>query len=169
MEKVATQFGLVYLKEIVFPSTQVVKVLQQYDPDLRGVTIGRVYFQNIADGRIRCLELFQASSLDDQHPQKMEATLERISLLTDPCSSSPKTPIDHLALEFSSIEEIQKIHNQIHELSSELLMPYQEKVSYNPGDGSTQTKVLLRSSTTTAFNKIIEFVHYDKTIPLLGF
>ena len=162
LKKIAAQFGLVYLKDIVFPSTQVVKVLQQHDPDLRGVTIGRIYFQNISDGKIRCLELFQPSSLDEQYPQKIEATEERFVLLTAPFSSSSQTPIDHLALELSTTEDVQKIHDHIRQLTSEILMPYQEKISYNSGDGSTQTKVLLRDSTTTVFNKIIEFVHYER-------
>lgn len=161
LKKLSPELGLVAFMEIVFPSTQVVKVLQHYDPNISGVTIGRMYFQDISNGQIRCLELFQASSQDDQCPQKITATEDRLLLLTAPSSSSLQTPIDHLALEVGAIEDVQSIHDRIHQLASETLMPYQKTISYNPGDGSTQTKVLLRDSTETVFNKIIEFVHYE--------
>lgn len=161
LNKMALELDLVTVRQIVFPSTQVVKVLQQHDPDLRGVMIGRIYFQDVGNGKVRCLELFQASSQDEQYPQNIAATEERLSLLTAPCSHSVQTPIDHLALEVNTIEDVQSIHKRIHQLASETIKPYQEHISYNPGDGSTQTKVLLRDSSESVFNKIIEFVHYD--------
>ena len=158
---IAPQIGLIHLRDIVFPSTQVVKVLQKHDPDLRGVTIGRIYFQSTENGKIRCLELFQASPQDEKFPQNIEATKARLFLLTASQSNSLLTPIDHLSLQLNTIEDVQNVHDRIHHLSSETLMPYQEKISYNPGDCSTQTKVLLRDSKATAFNKVIEFVHYE--------
>lgn len=162
LARVADQLGLIHLRHIVFPSTQVVKELQRYDPDLRGVTIARIYFQNICDGKIRCLELFQAAPLDEEYPQNIEATKARLLSLTESCSSSLQSPIDHLALELSKVEDVEKMHQHIHGQASENLKLCQERVSYNPGDGSTQTKMLLKDGNAAVFNKIIEFVHYER-------
>ena len=60
-----------------------------------------------------------------------------------------------------TVEEIHQVHARIHELASDTLLPNQNNVSTNPGDGSTNTKALLRDSTETTFNKIVEFVHYE--------
>lgn len=161
LKRMAPQLGLIYLKDLVFPSTQVLKKLQQHDSSLQGVTIGRAYFQNINNGIIKCLELFQASFKDGKFPQNIEATKDRLSLLTKSQSNSLITPIDHLSLELNTIEEVEFIHNRIHDSSSETLLPYHEKISYNPGDGSTQTKALMRHSKTACLNRIIEFVYYE--------
>ena len=160
LDSVAPQLGLLHLRDLVFPSTQVVKTLQQYDPMLQGVTIGRVYFQSPQTGHISCLELFQAAPHDESAPQCIEATQERLSLLVNPASDSI-CPIDHLAIEMGTVEEIHQVHARIHELASDTLLPNQNNVSTNPGDGSTNTKALLRDSTETTFNKIVEFVHYE--------
>lgn len=162
LKRMAPKLGLIHLNDVQFPSTQVVKILQQQDPFLQGVTIARSYFQNVDHGKIRCLELFQTSLQDGLLPQKIETSKERLSLLTEPCSHSMLTPIDHLSLELNTVEDVQCIHDRIYDLSSETLMPYQEKISYNPEDGSTQTKVLMRNSRATSFNKIIEFVYYER-------
>ena len=162
LEEISSQLDLTYLRKLTFPSTQVVKVLKQYDPDLQGVTIGRIYFQSPDRLQIGCIELFQAAPQDEKNPQGIEATQERLFLLTNVKSNSIMSPIDHLSIELSSVEEVEQIHTRIHELRSEILMPNQEEVSWNPGDGSTQTKVLMRDSSKTSFNRIIEFVHYAK-------
>ena len=122
-----------------------VKVLQEKDPAIRGVMIARVYFQNRANGEIKSLELFQAL-------QGIEATQERLSLSA--------LPIDHISIQFKTAEEVQASHDRLLELSSEFIRPYQQQLSYNSGDGSTQTKAVIRDSLETPFNKIIEFVHY---------
>ncbi len=162
IEESAPRLGLTCIRQHVFPSTQVVKVLREQDPNLSGVSIARVYFQNNGDGKIKCLELFQAGSSDEQSPQSIQATQERLSLLSADKSDASFSPIDHLSIEFATIEEIERIHGSIQEFASETLMPYQKEISHNPGDRSTNTKVLIRDSAKAPFNKIIEFVHYEK-------
>jgi hypothetical protein len=162
LKKMAPKLNLIYLRDLVFPSTQVVKILQQDDSTLQGVTIGRAYFQSPETGAIGCLELFQAAPLDEKKPQNIQATQERISLLSSSNKNSPLSPIDHISIELSRVEQVQKIHENIHKLASETLKPNQKEISHNPGDGSTQTKVLLRNSKEASYNKIIEFVHYKK-------
>lgn len=162
LKKIAPQLRLVYLRDLVFPSTQVVKVLRQHDPNLREVAIGRVYFQNVSDNRIGCIEAFQTAPLDETMPQPIKATQERLALLTSDKNSSTISPIDHISVALDSIEEVQKIHQRILDHSSSTLRPAQMKVSHNPADGSMNTKVLLRDSPESAFSKIIEFVHYAK-------
>lgn len=162
LDSMAAQWGLIYLRDLVFPSTQVVKVLQEHDPGLQGVTIGRVYFQDPKDGRLGCLELFQASPLNGKNPQCLEASRKRLALLTETTNHSALTPIDHLAVELGSVEEVRSIHERILMQASETLMPNQKEISHNPADGSTQTKALLRDSAEEPFHKIIEFVHYAR-------
>ncbi|MCH9621702.1 MAG: hypothetical protein S4CHLAM20_11270 [Chlamydiia bacterium] len=162
MKQLAPELGLIHLRDVVFPSTQVVETLRKHDPNLQGVTIARIYFQNISNGKIRSLELFQTAPLNESCPQKIKTTEERFSLLTAPNSNSFLTPIDHLSIELNSLEEVQNIHNRINLLRSKNLTPCNEKISYNAGDKSSQVKVLLRDSETTAFNKIVEFVYYEK-------
>ncbi len=161
LDRIAPELGLIHLRDLVFPSTQVVKVLQQYDPSLRGVTIGRVYFQSSDSGKIGCLELFQASAQDEKTPQCIEATEERLQLLTSFTGNSKVIPIDHLSIELNDVEEVYRIHERIHKLASDTLTPNQKEVSYNPGDGSTQTKAVMRDFFEAPFNKIVEFVHYS--------
>lgn len=162
LKDVAPKMGLIYLKETIFPSTQVVKMLQQHDPSVQGVTIGRVYFQSLNKGQVGCLELFQASPQDGKTPQFIEATKRRLSLLTCSSSNSIEIPIDHISIELNSIEEVKRTHERIFKATSETLIPNQKNISQNSGDGSTQTKALLRNSKEAPFNKIIEFVHYTK-------
>jgi len=161
LSQIASQLGLIHQHAIVFPSTQVVKVLQQHDPSLKGVTIGRVYFQSLDQGKRGCLELFQASPQDEKNPQNVEATIQRLSLLTKSADPSSIIPIDHLSIELNSVAEVQRIHERIHNLASNTLIPNQKEVSHNPGDGSTQTKAVMRDSIEAPFNKIVEFVHYE--------
>lgn len=162
LEQIAPQLGLNKLKHLIFPSMQVVKVLQEQDPNVKGVTIGRIYFQSDDNGNIRCLELFQASLQNGECPQDIAATQERLSLLTSSKNTSVLAPIDHLSIELSTVEDVQRIHNRIQQLSSETLKPYQKEISHNSGDGSTQTKAIMRDSNEAPFNKIVEFVHYEK-------
>ncbi len=163
LEKYAHLLGLKCIKQQVFPSTQVVKVLREQDPDLSGVTIARVYFQNPSDGKIKCVELFQASSQNERSPQNIRATEERLSLLTATNSGVTFSPIDHLSIQLLTLEEIETVHRRIQELASDTVRPYQKEISHNPGDGSVNTKVLLRDSVEAPFNKIIEFVHYKQS------
>jgi hypothetical protein len=162
LKQIAPNLRFILIRDIVFPSTQVVKVLQKHDPHLQGVTIGRVYLQDSELKQKKCIELFQASTLDEKNPQRIEATRQRLSLLTRGSDTSMVTPIDHLSIELSSIEEVHCVHNRIRERASDTLRLNQMEVSHNPGDGSTQTKALIRSSPEGPFNKIIEFVHYLK-------
>ena len=162
LEQMAPQLGLTKSKHVIFPSTQVVKVLQKHDPDVKGVTIGRIYFQSGETETRKCIELFQASLPDGQSPQSIAATRERLSLLTSSMENSTLTPIDHVSIEFGSVEDVQKIHRRLHQLASETLKPYQKEVSYNSGDGSTQTKAVMRESKEGPFNRIVEFVHYGR-------
>lgn len=162
LNQMAPQLGLINTRNLVFPSTQVVKVLQEHDPKLKGVTIARIYFQSIESGQKGCLELFQTAPQDGKSPQNIEATMQRISLLTATHSSSKQTPIDHLSIQLNSVEEVQSIHQRIHQLASATLKPYQKDISHNSGDGSTQTKALMRDSKNAPFNKIVEFVYYSK-------
>lgn len=129
---------------------------------MKGVTIGRIYFQSDDTGIIKCIELFQASLQDGKCPQHIAATQERLSLLTSSNKNSALTPIDHVSIELSTVEDVQNIHNHIQQLASETLKPYQKEVSHNSGDGSTQTKAVMRESKEDPFNKIVEFVHYNK-------
>lgn len=162
LNEIALNLGLIHLGDLVFPSTQVVKTLREQDPSLQGVTIGRAYFQSIESGQIGCLELFQASPQNEKNPQHIEATQKRLSLLTNSTKNSTSSPIDHISIEVNSVEEVQNIHEHIHKLESVTLQPNQKEVCYNPGDRSTQTKVLIRNSKEAPFSKIIEFVHYAK-------
>ena len=156
---ISPDLGIEYLKQITFPSTQVVQVLKKYDPKLESVTIARVYFRK--NDKTRCLELFQTAPQDETSPQPISETKLRRSLLTAKQSNSPQMPIDHISVQLETVEAVNRTHSQIHKLSSETLQPYHYKISYNPADGSTQTKVLLRDSKEEHFNKIIEFVHYS--------
>lgn len=162
LTEVIPQTGLLKTKEIVFPSTQVVKSLQEFDPDVKGVTIGRVYFKSISTGKTKCIELFQPSLQDGSFPQTIEGSNDRFSLLTARNCSSQQVPIDHLSVEVSDVEHIHRIHQLIHESTCETLQPCVQKIAFNPGDGSTFTKALIRDSTDQPFNKIVEFVHYKK-------
>lgn len=162
LKQISSQMQLVYKKDLVFSSTQIIKVLQRYDPTIKGVTIGRVYLHDKKSDRTACLELFQAAPMDNQNPQCFRATVERLSTLDDNAEESELTPIDHIAIELTSKEDVQEIHEKIHQLASETLRPNQGNVSYNPGDGSTQTKVLIRESIHKPFQRIVEFVHYEK-------
>lgn len=162
LEQAAPHLGLTKLTHLIFPSTQVVKVLQEHDPTVRGVTIGRIYFQSQDFGCVRSIELFQASLQDGTHPQDVSATKERISLLSASKKGSTLMPIDHISIELNKIEEVQSIHSRLHELASETLKPYLKEVSHNPGDGSTQTKAAMRDSPEDPFNRIVEFVHYAR-------
>ncbi len=160
LDKIALKLGLIHLRDQVFPSTQVVKILQQHDPHLQGVTIGRAYFQSIESEQIGCLELFQASLQDEKTPQNIEATQERLSLLTSSAKDSIVSPIDHISIELNTVEDVYNIHDSIMLTISETLRSNQKEVSHNPGDGSTQTKVLIRNTKEEPFYKIVEFVHY---------
>lgn len=162
LKEIAPQIGLINTKNIVFPSTQVVKVLQVFDPTLKGVTIGRLYFQSLDNGDTRCIELFQASTKDDKNPQSIGYTSERFSLLSSLKSDSKQSPIEHLSVEVQTSEEVYRIHQRIHALACDTLFPYQKEVSYNPGDGSTNTKALMRATLEGPFNRIVEFVNYKE-------
>lgn len=160
LNKMAPKIGLNYLKHIIFPSIQVLKVLQKEDSSLQGLTVARVYFKNNDNGLIKCLELFQASSKDEKWPQKIEFTNKRVSQLTKAKKHSTIIPIDHLSIELNRIEDVKCIHDSIYHRSSDTLMPYENEISFNPADGSLQTKVLLRDSKEVNFNRIVEFVYY---------
>jgi hypothetical protein len=162
LKEIAPQLGLINTRNIVFPSTQVVKVLQVFDPTLKGVTVGRLYFQSLDNGDTRCIELFQASTKDDKNPQSIGCTTERFSLLISSKSDSKQSPIEHLSVEVQTSEEVYRIHKRIHALACDTLFPYQQAVSYNPGDGSTNTKALMRATPDAPFNRIVEFVHYKE-------
>ncbi len=158
----------------VFPSVQVVKSLRYHDPNVKGVTIGRIYFTK---NKYRAgLELFQASSLNNQQPQDISFTLQRmISLIISPeklktwrslpgsnhCKLTLPEPVDHIAVMLPSKRSIYTIHQAAKHIDSPNLKLYLDKVAFNPNDKSTNTKIAVRASYSGApFNKIIEFVHY---------
>lgn len=160
IKQIASQEGLVFVKALVFPSTQVVKTLRESDPHIAGVTIARIYLLDGCSGQTKSLELFQASPQDEKSPQSIEATQKRISLLSDTDNDSSLVPIDHLAIQVSSVEEVCTIHNRIQQFVSNTLRPCCQEICYNPGDGSVQTKVMMRTSEYTPFNRVVEFVSY---------
>ena len=161
LQENSQMFGLHYVSHLIFLSTQVVKNLAEEDPEIRGVTIGRIYFRHQVNETIRCLELFQTAMPDGSFPQKVEKTIERLSITLSPDEKPHITPIDHLAIRFGHPDDIKNIHEKIIQAQSEIVRPYQMKVSYNPSDQSTNTKVLFRDSNRSAFNKIVEFISYD--------
>ena len=83
-------------------------------------------------------------------------------LLASSKSDSKQSPIEHLSVEVQTSEEVYRIHQRIHALACDTLFPYQKEVSYNPGDGSTNTKALMRATLEGPFNRIVEFVHYKE-------
>lgn len=150
LKRRAEEWGLAYLGELIFPSVAVVQDLQNSDPNLKGVTVGRIYFQHVGKGFLRSLELFQAAPLDEKDPQSLQATTDRIHL----------RPIDHLAIRLNCEEEIMHLHSRIQQTASKTLQLAVQQISHNPGDGSIHTKAAIRSSEFSPFDRIIEFVYY---------
>ncbi len=155
LTELAPKLGLKYLRHQVFPSTQVVKVLQSQDPNVRGVTIGRIYFSALGHSQIGALELFQVALLNGDHPQDIRHTFERVYSSGD----SKVVPIEHVSIELNSIEAVNGVQKHLSERAQQdaSLKLYQESVSYNPGDGSTNTKFIIEGA---GKKKIVELVHY---------
>ena len=159
--QIAEQLDLGYLSDLVFPSTEVVKLLQKQDSGLKDITIGRVYFKNlIKSPKIASLELFQASSKDGKNPQHFNATQIRLSALCNSFHALDIIPIDHIAVRIDTIDDVQKIHDRISWMRSETAIPALQEVSYNFGDRSAHTKILLRDAEDRPFNRIVEFINY---------
>ncbi len=151
LQEICPPLGFVYLSEKVFASTSVVKLLQKEDPNLKGVTIARVYLQQLPLKTVS-LELFQASPMDEKEPQSIRATQDRLS--------RRKTPIDHLAIRLNSLEEVKSIHQRILTIECENFRRGVDEIAFNPGDGSFHTKALIRSDPNGVFDRLIEFIYY---------
>ena len=153
LKQTTPKLGLIYLGELLFPSRSVVKALQKYDSTLQGVTIGRVYFESMKNGKKGCLELFQPSPKEEAGPQSIEWSERR---------RGGEDTIDHLSIRLNRVEEVLNLHQRIYELKSETILPVMREVSYNSSDGSLHTKALIKNARSSPSNKIIEFVHYDR-------
>ena len=149
LEQIAPRLGLIYLSDLTFASTTVAEELQRRDPGLKGVTIARVYFQNLADSRTGCIELFQVF-------QHLKATQERISAKLD--------PIDHLAIRIDTLQAVQQIHHRIHELTSDRFRCNRKELSSNRRDRTIHTKALMRDAPQGPFHKILEFIYYGSRL-----
>ena len=152
--------------DMVFGSVQVVEALRQFDPDLQGVTIGRTAFRSAADpSQSCCVEVFQPSLRDNSAPQTYDRTLERMANLHAESASagdglSVEPPICHLSIRAPQVEPVYELHEVAQTDTTGMLMPYVENVAVNPADGSTNTKISIRSSIDNpVYNKIIEIVH----------
>lgn len=154
--------------DIIFPSVQVVEALRKTDPDLKGVTIGRIYFHD-QNGMKGCLELFQASLIDNSSPQDYIFTLARHGVLhqnvhllyvTD-FGDFLASPIEHFSIAVNHKDTVYKVHHHIKNSSNENMRLYTRQIAYNPADKSTNTKIAIKSDPKyLVFTKIIEIVHY---------
>ncbi|WP_330924081.1 hypothetical protein [Candidatus Sororendozoicomonas aggregata] len=160
---------------LIFPSVQVVEVFRKTDPQVVGVTIGRIFFTVNGDPATKAgLELFQASALNNQNPQSIEATLQRqaslfmtaseMALLQKKGEASVQRlpePVAHLAIALPNSKQVYAIHNRLGKAQSKTMKLYGAQVAYNPGDNSTNTKFALRDNYPRApFNRIIELISY---------
>ena len=161
---------------LIFPSVQVVAVFQKADPQVAGVTVGRIFFTVNDDPATKAgLELFQSSALNNQNPQSVEATLQRQARLLmtasqkallqkkgEACEQNVTEPVAHLAIALPSRKQVYGIHNMLVKAQSETMKLYGDQVAYNPGDNSTNTKFALKDSYPGApFNRTIELISYE--------
>jgi hypothetical protein len=152
--------------DIVFQSVQVVEALRQFDPDLGGVTIAKTYFADQTMAADHCLELFQPALRDGGSPQCHRHTVERLTNLhiesVGSAGLSLQPPICHLSIEAPDVATVHAIHDVVANDTSGMLMPYVDRVTLNPGDHSTNTKLSIRSHPDSpVYNKIIEVVHLE--------
>lgn len=154
--------------DAVFQSVQVVEALRQFDPDLEGVTIGKICFSAVDEPQTTgCLELFQPALRDGLAPQCHRHTVERMhNLHSDKATEGPVTdlslqpPVCHLSIEAADVATVFELHEVAQRDTSGMLMPYVDRVVENTGDGSTNTKISIRSRPDSpVYNKIIEIVH----------
>jgi hypothetical protein len=162
---------------------QVVQALRHYDKYLKGVTISKIYFKdNKNPGSNGCLELFQVALRDCSFPQNYRYTLARLSNLYANINNKQiykmidrdtnkgyisedggiplVTPICHLSIKAGDIQTVYEVHKAAQNDKTGMIKLYLDKVSTNPGDGSINTKIAIRSDLDIPlYNKIIEVAH----------
>ena len=169
--------------DLVFPSTGVIKDLREVDPALSGVTVARIYFREAPRATARCVELFQAATLAGEDPQQDSYMLARMANLY---ASQDATlykqidvqrregfvglngaiplvsPLSHIALQVADIDAVYAAQRYAEQDDSGWVRPYIDKVSFNPADGSSNAKLLIRSpGKLPLYNTIVEIVHYQ--------
>jgi hypothetical protein len=154
--------------DAVFQSVQVVEALRQFDPDLEGVTIAKIFFaERDRPSATGCLELFQPALRDGSAPQCHRHTVERLANLHSDTSEGGATlsmqpPICHISIEAPDVDTVHAIHDVAKTDTSGMLMPYVDRVVENRGDHSTNTKLSVKSHPDSPlFNKIIEVVYHQ--------
>ncbi|MDR4508195.1 MAG: acyl--CoA ligase [Candidatus Brocadiaceae bacterium] len=174
-----TEYG-----DIIFQSVQVVEALRHFDQHLKGVTIGKIYFKNNQDQKSTgCLELFQVAPRDGSSPQNYRYTLARLANLyanpnrgqtdkmfnrsinkgyiTDDGKIPLVTPICHISIKVNELQTVYDFHNAAKNDKSGMIILYLDKVSSNPGDGSINTKIAIRTnSEIPLYNIIIEVAFF---------
>ncbi len=172
--------------DIVFQSVQVVQALRQTDNHLKGVTIAKIYLKDIQSPSTKgCLELFQVALRDCSSPQNYRFTLARLANLyanenngriykmidrdinkgyiTEDGKIPLVTPVCHISIRARDVQTVYDVHKAAKDDKTGMIMLYLDKVSTNPGDGSVNTKIAIRSDLgTPLYNKIIEVAHFDE-------
>ena len=168
----------------IFPSTQTVEALRQFDPYLEGVTICRIFFIDRHTREKRNLELFQASSEKGFSPQHYTYTLARLAILQlDPeqielinrIEPDLKTgfvtpearipivsPICHLSVQVEEEALIFFLHNMFNKKQAGKIKTYLDEPSSNKADNSFNTKLLACETVEGhhIYNKLLEMVYY---------
>lgn len=147
---------------ILFPSTTVVKDLQQVEQeakgrvDLKEVKIGRIRWSDPAkpERGIKCIEFFQvdgqpAFGNEAYTVQTRKANLESLDnkdmrerILRGEIPTV--NPVDHLSVEVSRPEGVRLIHEALAPANDKSGKPkrYLEEMGFNAGDNSVNTKII---------------------------
>jgi hypothetical protein len=166
--------GIDVVREHVFPSVQVRKALE-YDPDLADVRIARIHFRH-RDSNVN-LELFEATQ-SWQYIALRQASLyaslaqpsHRAKTFTALAQSigGPLEPVGHSAFRVPDAEIVEQIQAVVVEQSSKStppeIRPYADRVSFNPAEGSTNTKFVVRTTTPSGEkidSQILEILSYQ--------
>jgi hypothetical protein len=133
----------------IFPSVQVRRALA-YDPRLADVRIARVYLEG--PSRTVNLEILEAT----QHWLYTAARHRATFAPEGGDEGGPPVPVGHLALAVENRKTVEAVHCGLAEacLREILSTPYGDEISFNPGDGSINTKFRARGG------PIIELVSY---------
>ncbi|MCP5003214.1 MAG: hypothetical protein GY941_04565 [Planctomycetes bacterium] len=172
--------------DIVFQSVQVVKALRHTDKQLKGVTIAKIYLKDNKNPSTKgCLELFQVALRDRSFPQNYRFTLARLANLyanvnnwriykiigrdinkgyiTEDGKIPLVTPVCHISIRARDVKTVHDVHKAAMDDKTGMIMLYLDRVSTNPGDGSVNTKIAIRSDLDIPlYNKIIEVAHFDE-------
>lgn len=169
-----TRNGATVEGNLIFNSTQVVASLQKLDANLSGVTIGRIYFKpasgpNASSG----LELFQASAMSNHRPQHILYSLKRLASLVTaenrpaaekadkPVTGHCHTAVGHIAIEVPEKQTLETLLQQARLAQHGNITLYQDRISFNPADGSHNVKVVINDAMPHRSQRIVEFIFYQ--------